>query len=280
MLKLFLGLFFISIFSSTVGASAIESDINDSSSQIKTNASKSRSMPRCSSPSYGPKFIKWLSEWKSRNPNMLLRRDDIPPLQLVKVRTKDGIQEIFELKETAFESTKDLKDIDIRFGNPKVLKPIRLKHFYQCGESKSPRLEAPVIPSTKNLRFLKRLDDGRSVAAIELKPNKSPILNPKWTGNTFDDALSGPIVEYGNIPILEELSIEQADRLWSKIRTSYSKANDKKEVKRTYHLFSDYQKKADFFLDCIFSNGRLKKYRIRSVLVKNSVWTTVDQSEN
>ncbi len=96
----------------------------------------------------------------------------------------------------------------------------------------------------------------RSVAVIEINSSEVVELNPRRTlhpgkpwQTTFD---------YGPIPPLSELNSAECDQLWNSSETIYPGI-------RTYKLkaFNDPED-ADYFLDTVFKNGYLQKYRVRS----------------
>ncbi len=107
---------------------------------------------------------------------------------------------------------------------------------------------------------LRNPGDYRSVAVIEVKSSEVVELNPRRTlhpgkpwQTTFD---------YGPIPPLSVMSSAKCDLLWGCSETIYPGI-------RTYKLkaFNDPED-ADYFLDTIFDNGYLQKYRVRSSVTR------------
>lgn len=121
--------------------------------------------------------------------------------------------------------------------------------------------DCAIIPKTVNrkLLFLLRPDEdgsrGHLSAIAEVKSNGSVILNPDG-------------FNYGPIPDLKELTPEQADQLWARNPDKQSNSQ-----KKTYKLLA--RNNQDVFLDLMFKNGRLQKYRIRGTVVKMERWSKV-----
>ncbi len=103
---------------------------------------------------------------------------------------------------------------------------------------------------------LRNPGDYRSVAVIEVKSNEVVELNPRRTlhlGKPWQTTL-----DYGQIPHLSVMRSANCDLLWGSSENIYPGI-------RTYKLkaFNDPEG-ADYFLDTIFDNGYLQKYRVRS----------------
>jgi len=177
-------------------------------------------------------------------------------------------------------SSSDRNKFTVQFGNPQILKPVKLQYFYHCGEKTLSKNNVPVIPSTKNLRFLKRVDDGRRVAVVQIASTKSLVLNPDWTRDTFNGALSCPTVNYGPIPKLENLSVKQADIFWGDSE-SLEKSSEISKTSRTYKLLLDSSPadKQIYLLDFLFSENKLQKYRIRTNDKEDTDWILVIKKE-
>jgi hypothetical protein len=131
-----------------------------------------------------------------------------------------------------------------------------------CGEYP---LSKEDLANSKSFILLRRPSDGRCVAVVEVSSDGSVVLNPRSTvfpKNPFRKYCW----DYGPIPILAEMSISQADHLWGE--TGKSESND---VKRTYRLKTfNSPKDPDFFLDLIFKNDYVEKYRLRSSELKGA----------
>jgi hypothetical protein len=107
---------------------------------------------------------------------------------------------------------------------------------------------------------LRNPEEFRSVAVIEVKANRVVELNPRrmlhpgkpWQ-TTYD---------YGPIPPLCDLTSAESEQLWT--CSKYSSPG-----MRTYKLkaFNDTED-ADYFIDIVFENGHLQKYRVRSSATK------------
>lgn len=106
------------------------------------------------------------------------------------------------------------------------------------------------------------------VAVLEVRFEK-PTLNPEWSN--FD---------YGFIPPLWQMSISTADALWGvKDPESLNSNAARGQLERTYELRSDNMNgmtisKEKFFLDAVFEDAKLKRYRVRSEDV-SSEWQVV-----
>jgi hypothetical protein len=95
----------------------------------------------------------------------------------------------------------------------------------------------------------------RNVAIVKVQLNGACELNPI---GRFD---------YGPIPPLNKMTIDVADRLWG--ISEESKSN----TERTYHLVQPHADE-NFFLDTVFVNGRLERYRFRS-----TSWIRIDDGD-
>lgn len=100
-----------------------------------------------------------------------------------------------------------------------------------------------------------------------LKPDSKGIyrLNPELKGVGFE-------FKYTNIPATRELTPAICDKLWGK-NVSDSPNN------RTYRLLEVLPKKdiadgvpREYFIDAIFENGKLCKYRLRGPKLQNQTW--------
>ena len=128
-----------------------------------------------------------------------------------------------------------------------------------------------IISFTKNLIFLSPFDGNsdnldRISVAFKLDPmNGTAKLNPKMKGKFIE-------VEYINIPTNAELTTHDCDRLWgNNISNSPSY--------KTYKLLRVVSKKElesgvsrEYFIDAIFENGKLSKYKIRGPEIKSIDW--------
>lgn len=97
----------------------------------------------------------------------------------------------------------------------------------------------------------------RCVAIIRVELDGKLVLNPEGKG--FD---------YGPIPALCDMTQLQADELWG---------TETKSVKGdvvTYKLMS-YQSRSDLFIDMVFREDRIYRYKVRSGLIENSEWNAV-----
>lgn len=184
----------------------------------------------------------------------------------MKLRKEKGIDLDF------YRQSNDLSKCNIRFEHYpffRINSNLEPTSSNYCGLLNSPDPEiARLYRKRARLRFLKRLDDDRCVAVIEVLKNKPTILNPIWEYPEFS-----PMINYGPIPTVENMSIKQADVLWGQ---GSSKSNSFKN-KRTYKLVSGHplqgHKRAYYFIDLVFELNRIKKYRIRSTEIShNNNW--------
>lgn len=117
--------------------------------------------------------------------------------------------------------------------------------------------------------YLLSKPNGRNTVAVLRVVFKNPTLNPEWSD--FD---------YGFIPPLSQLKISTADALWGiKNWTSVNSNVTRGQLERTYELRSTNMNettisKKRFFLDAVFEDTKLKKYRVRSEDV-SSEWQNV-----
>jgi hypothetical protein len=102
---------------------------------------------------------------------------------------------------------------------------------------------------------LRRADGSGPVAIITLHGNEAPFLNPRY--EHID-------VDYGPIPLLSDITPEQADQLWGSGPTESNPSNE-----RTYRLMCRNFGWA-FFLDLVFDHRKLVKYRVRVPSFPNS----------
>lgn len=147
-----------------------------------------------------------------------------------------------------------------------VFPPWATNHQSVCGIQTYTKEELKLMSEArerrKRLRFLKRPDDGRYVAVVEINRYDSAILNPTWENN----------LHYGPIPSLSDMTLKQADALWNS-----GSFDDNSEVKnRTYKLISGEplqgRNSEIFYIDAVFQNKKIKKYRLRSKAIKHSHW--------
>jgi hypothetical protein len=157
----------------------------------------------------------------------------------------------------------------------------------------------------RRLRYLRRPNEFKSVAIVELLPNGSVLLNPRHAfGGPGGDTLMSPEegspidlrrlwpaatkvmnsedpdriwrLDYGPIPLLSDISYAQAERLWG----SDSESKSVKTNSRTYRLKTfNNDKDPDFFLDLVFENDRIQKYRIRSTDLPDTNWHASAQTK-
>lgn len=98
----------------------------------------------------------------------------------------------------------------------------------------------------------------RCVAIIRVELDGRLMLNPEGKG--FD---------YGPIPALRDMTQLQADELWG----TETKSLQGDVV--TYKLTS-YQSRNDLFIDVIFRDDRICRYKVRSDLIEQSNWNNVE----
>lgn len=117
--------------------------------------------------------------------------------------------------------------------------------------------------------YLLSKPNGRNTVAVLWVVFKKPTLNPERSN-----------FEYGFIPPLSQLKISTADALWGvKDRTSVKANAARGQVERTYELRSNNMNAMTistekFFLDAVFEDAKLKRYRVRSEDV-SSEWQVV-----
>jgi hypothetical protein len=109
-------------------------------------------------------------------------------------------------------------------------------------------------------------EDSSNKTAL-LKPDSQGIyrLNPELKGNGF-------AIQYTNIPATRELTPSFCDNLWGK------NVSDSPNY-RTYRLLEVVPKKdivdgvpREYFIDAIFENGKLCKYRLRGPKLQKQSW--------
>lgn len=98
----------------------------------------------------------------------------------------------------------------------------------------------------------------RCVAVVRVEHDGQVVLNPRAKG--FD---------YGPIPILRDMTEAQADELWG------TETKSLKDDVVTYNLMS-YQSRSNLFIDVVFREDRIDKYRVRSDLLEKSQWNGVE----
>lgn len=109
--------------------------------------------------------------------------------------------------------------------------------------------------------------NGRNIVAVLYVQFNAPTLNPETA--YFD---------YGPIPPLWQMSISIADALWG-AKSYEAKSSEQNEVERTYELRSTQMNgktitKKRFFLDAVFFDKQLRKYRVRAESL-SPIWQTV-----
>lgn len=113
-------------------------------------------------------------------------------------------------------------------------------------------------PTWEKLFMLTRPKESNAVAVVAVNPNGETVLNP------VD-------FSYGPIPALSSITMQQAHSLWAVESDDSSRLSFNKP---TYLLKSKTGE--DFFLDLVFENDHLKKYRVRSTLLSSSPWSLVN----
>lgn len=105
--------------------------------------------------------------------------------------------------------------------------------------------------------FLTRPNESNYVAVLQVDHGCPAILNPDG-------------FEYGPIPKLKDLTVLQADQLWGKAVNS-----DSSNLEKIYRLAA--ADKSDYFLDTVFDETKLLKYRVRSHHVRgDAAWFSVN----
>ncbi len=109
--------------------------------------------------------------------------------------------------------------------------------------------------------------NGRNIVAVLKVLFDAPTLNPEHLN--FD---------YGPIPPLWQMSISIADALWG-AKSYQAHSAEQAEVERTYELRSTQMNgkiitKEKFFLDAVFFDKQLRKYRVRAESLR-PIWQTV-----
>lgn len=122
---------------------------------------------------------------------------------------------------------------------------------------------------TRDKRFLQKMNDystKRKVALIQVKPDGSAILNPEMKGTFIE-------YEYVHIPKNADLTQKDCDELWGPTVSTSPEF-------RTYQLELAGKKLPDdakkrYFIDTIFQDSKLLKYRIRGAEIKLPQWNEV-----
>lgn len=175
------------------------------------------------------------------------------------------------------QKNKNSKNWKIEFVKPKV-NPYNITRI-SCGVQNDffkPNLERK---SRKALVFLKREDQDDCVAVVRFNGDSTISLNPAYNDSLYE-------LDYGSIPILQSMTITDADDLWSPKNKKYTDSR-----KRSYKLvicdapykspFEDRNPdeiilnrgKYYYYLDFIFSeNNLIKKYRVRPFKENEAVW--------
>ncbi len=106
--------------------------------------------------------------------------------------------------------------------------------------------------------FLTRPGEKNFVAIMRLETYRLPSINPEIG---FD---------YGPIPLLEEMTIEQFDCLWGPDQKDPAESKDL----RTYKLSFVNTKSVteEVLINCIFKDNHIQKYQILGPGLKNTGW--------
>lgn len=108
---------------------------------------------------------------------------------------------------------------------------------------------------------LSRPGSARCVAVIEISQTGETVLNP----------LDG--YNYGPIPSLQNMTLHEADTLWSDGPKTDDDSASQGTVERTYRFVSPNKK--EFSLDVVFTKNHIAKYRLRSTVLRASDWVLV-----
>jgi hypothetical protein len=71
---------------------------------------------------------------------------------------------------------------------------------------------------------------------------------------------------YGPIPRLRDITPDIADQIWA------AEPTEEIDVKKRSYKLESYGKTEDAFLDIVFENNKIEKYRIRSPELHSSDW--------
>lgn len=106
--------------------------------------------------------------------------------------------------------------------------------------------------------FLTRPGEKNFVAIMRLETYRAPSINPEIG---FD---------YGPIPLLEEMTIDQFDCLWGPGQKGPEESKDS----RTYKLSFVNAKSVteEVLINCIFKDNHIQKYQILGPELKNTGW--------
>lgn len=120
-----------------------------------------------------------------------------------------------------------------------------------------------------NIRFLytSMSNQPTAVSTAWFKPDGKTVLNPK---------VENPYVclNYHDIPQLKDFTPALCDKLW---KTPIASMGDN----HTYKLISQKDKEeSEFFIDVVFKDNRLSKYRVRTLAHETADWTTVQSAES
>lgn len=189
------------------------------------------------------------------------------------VASKLGIslQELFEWVNTLRE--KKIKYWSIGYAQPKP----KVRHGGEqtnCRHGIPPSGPKSASAYTERSIYLKRPNEKPCVAIILKNDDGTIELNPRVEFNTEDDPTSPTGWNYGPIPPLDELTIEQAKELWS---TKENNLIDENGVCQ-YKLVSTTNE--EVILELIFIDSTLAKYRVQNKsITSDSKWCNVKNEE-